>query len=57
MFNNANNRKKRIGHIIVNYPLTIKDLIQIVKEYRYRRLSCDNGRIRRAQNTSWEKKC
>ena len=33
MFNNANNRKKRIGQIIVNYPLTIKDLIQIVKEY------------------------
>lgn len=33
MFNNANHRKKRIGHIIVNYPLTIKDLIQIVKEY------------------------
>ena len=33
MFNNANSRKKRIGHIIVNYPLTIKDLIQIVKEY------------------------
>ena len=34
MYNNSNNKKKRIGHIIINYPLTIKDLIQIVKEYK-----------------------
>ena len=34
MYDNSNNRKKRIGHIIINYPLTIKDLIQIVKEYK-----------------------
>ncbi len=33
MFNGTNNKKKRLGHILVNYPLTVKDLIQIVKEY------------------------
>ena len=33
MFNSTNNKKKRLGHILVNYPLTVKDLIQIVKEY------------------------
>ena len=33
MFDNVDDRKKKLAHIVVNLPLTIKDLVQIVKEY------------------------
>ena len=33
MFNKADDKKVMLAHIIVNLPLCIKDLVQIVKEY------------------------
>ena len=33
MFNKADDKKVMLAHIIVNLPLSIKDLVQIVKEY------------------------
>jgi len=33
MFNKINDKKEILAHIVVNLPLTIKDLVQIVKEY------------------------
>ena len=33
MFNKADDKKVMLAHIVVNLPLTIKDLVQIVKEY------------------------
>ena len=33
MFNKTNEKKEMLAHIVVNLPLTIKDLVQIVREY------------------------
>lgn len=33
MFNKADDKKVMLAHIVVNLPLTVKDLVQIVKEY------------------------
>ena len=33
MFNKDDDKKVTLAHIVVNLPLTIKDLVQIVKEY------------------------
>ena len=33
MFNKADDKKVTLAHIVVNLPLTVKDLVQIVKEY------------------------
>ena len=33
MFNKADDKKVMLAHIIVNLPMSIKDLVQIVKEY------------------------
>ena len=57
MFNKTNDKKEVLAHIVVNLPLTIKDLVQIVKEYEIEDYHVVMDALEQAANASREKKC